>query len=303
MALRDAPEPLQSITVPTDFSAGAHAALLRALTLPFARGATLRLVHVVSRGLSKSARSKAHREARAACERILSEVSGELEDPAAVRLELEILEGRDFVEIVRDARNASTDLVVLGRHGRQGVRDLFIGSVADRTVRTSEVPVLVVNRKPEHSYCRPLVAIDLEGESEGLLGTLERLLGAVRRSVRVVHAFDIPFESLVAPRISAVGESDYRRECRQNAQAKLEAFLTRTASSRLRCRGVVRAGDPRSVVLREAARHRADLIAVGTHARSGIAHALLGSVAEWILSASPCDVLVVRPRRFAFELP
>jgi nucleotide-binding universal stress UspA family protein len=65
----------------------------------------------------------------------------------------------------------------------------------------------------------------------------------------------------------------------------------------------VRQGDPRSVVLAAAARLEADVLAVGTHGRAGIAHALVGSVAEWVITAATCDVLIARPVRFSFELP
>jgi nucleotide-binding universal stress UspA family protein len=49
-----------------------------------------------------------------------------------------------------------------------------------------------------------------------------------------------------------------------------------------------------------AVQHDADLLALGTHGRSGLAHALLGSVAEAVIHAASCDVLVARLR---FELP
>jgi nucleotide-binding universal stress UspA family protein len=42
---------------------------------------------------------------------------------------------------------------------------------------------------------------------------------------------------------------------------------------------------------------------VGTHGRTGLSHALLGSVAERVLTAAPCDVAVARPARFTFRLP
>jgi nucleotide-binding universal stress UspA family protein len=42
---------------------------------------------------------------------------------------------------------------------------------------------------------------------------------------------------------------------------------------------------------------------LGTHARSGLSHALLGSVAEWLARAAPCDVAVTRAERFTFEFP
>lgn len=65
----------------------------------------------------------------------------------------------------------------------------------------------------------------------------------------------------------------------------------------------LRWGDARSVILSEAARIRADLVVLGTHGRSGLAHMLLGSVAEWILVNARTDVLVARPVRFTFEVP
>jgi nucleotide-binding universal stress UspA family protein len=65
----------------------------------------------------------------------------------------------------------------------------------------------------------------------------------------------------------------------------------------------LRPGDARSVILREVIRQRADLLALGTHARSGLSHALIGSVAEWVVAMAPCDVLVARPQKFTFKLP
>jgi hypothetical protein len=66
---------------------------------------------------------------------------------------------------------------------------------------------------------------------------------------------------------------------------------------------VIVRGDPRTALLAETLRRRADLLAVGTHGRAGIAHALVGSVAEWVIQNAACDVLVARPVRVSFELP
>ena len=71
----------------------------------------------------------------------------------------------------------------------------------------------------------------------------------------------------------------------------------------IRVRPVLRWGDARSVILSEAASMSADLIALGTHGRSGLAHMLIGSVAEWVMVNANVDVLVSRPVRFTFELP
>jgi len=54
--------------------------------------------------------------------------------------------GRPFVEIVRLAREIPADLVVMGTHGRSGLRHALIGSVAERVVRKSPCPVLTVKQ-------------------------------------------------------------------------------------------------------------------------------------------------------------
>lgn len=111
------------------------------------------------------------------------------------------------------------------------------------------------------------------------------------------------FEEFIAPSHSTRELGTFRKECRNEAVATVKRFLTSVSELGIRWRVSVRPGDARSVILREAVRQRADLLAVGTHARSGLSHALIGSVGEWVISAAPCDVLVVRPPQFTFELP
>ena len=82
--------------------------------------------------------------------------------------------------------------------------------------------------------------------------------------------------------------------------AKLQASLSALG---VKWQTVIVRGDPRTALLAETVRRRADLVAVGTHGRSGIAHALIGSVAEWVIQTAACDVLVARPARVSFELP
>lgn len=65
----------------------------------------------------------------------------------------------------------------------------------------------------------------------------------------------------------------------------------------------VKQGQPFVEVIRYARSHDIDLIVMGTHGRSGLAHALLGSVAERVVQKSPCPVLTIRPSDHEFQLP
>jgi nucleotide-binding universal stress UspA family protein len=78
------------------------------------------------------------------------------------------------------------------------------------------------------------------------------------------------------------------------ARKGLSSFLTTEQIDRLRPEYAVRVGVPAEEIVRYAELCDADLIIMGTHGRSGIAHALLGSVAEQVVRVAPCPVLLVR---------
>jgi nucleotide-binding universal stress UspA family protein len=295
-------EPWKRILVPTDFSTGAEHALGRMLLLPLAAAAAVHVVHVLPPGTPEKARARATANAQ----RELEEVAARARHTAAgsqLTLTSEVLSGEPFVEIIRKSRGFDAELVVLGRHGRRPVRDLFIGSTAERVIRKGDVPVLAVHHAPTHPYRRPLVAVGLEDTAPRVLDLALRALDPDVETIRVVHAYHVPYEGFVTPTTAASEKSEYRRAFRDEARAGLARLLSRYADTGLRWTTTIRAGDARTLVLTEAVRAQADLIALGTHGRSGVAHALLGSVAEWVISQADCDVLVSRPVRFAFEAP
>lgn len=79
---------------------------------------------------------------------------------------------------------------------------------------------------------------------------------------------------------------------------RLSSVVTPEELARLRPEYVMRIGSPADEIARYADVCEADLIIMGTHGRSGIAHALMGSVAEQVLRVAPCPVLLVRsPKR------
>lgn len=65
-----------------------------------------------------------------------------------------ILVGRPFLEIIRYAREKEIDLIVIGTHGRSGLRHVLLGSVAEKVVRKAPCPVLTI-RDSEHEFVMP----------------------------------------------------------------------------------------------------------------------------------------------------
>lgn len=292
--------PLRNVVVATDFSPGAVAAVRRAALLPIATGGTLSVVHVVPDAIPSGFRAALVEQGKERLRTALVDVSQvEKRRGTKVRVETELLSGAPYVAIVRHARQAGADLVVVGRHGAHGVRHAFIGSTAERVVRKGDIPVLVVHQKAIRPYRRALAAIDLSETSRRVADLALALLPRKADPLRMVHAFHVAFEGWLVGNI----REEYRREREDAATVALRDLATAYAAKGTRCRITLREGDPRVVVLREAVVGRCDLVVSGTHARTGVSHALLGSVAEWLVRSAPCDVAVTRPARFTFEMP
>jgi universal stress protein E len=82
-----------------------------------------------------------------------------------------------------------------------------------------------------------------------------------------------------------------REEVRQDLERALAPFRTHIAAAGVH---LVK-GDPRVVIAEFAASHHADLLVVGTVARSGVAGRIIGNTAEAVLNQLPCSMLVVKP--------
>ncbi len=291
---RPGPRPFRTLLVSTDFMDGSGAAIARALALPLTEGARIEILHVLPDLIPAKARAKAEARAREALGDAVTRAMG-----GGLAVTSALVRGEAHVEIIRHARRIGAELIVIGRHGRRPLRDLFLGATAARVVRMGDVPVLVVRSAVVKPYRRPLVATDLGDTARDTLALGLRIVGS-RATVRVVHAFHVPFESFMASTRAALGE--VRKPYREKALAQLDALVA-PYEDQARWRKTVRACDARSLVFNEAVRSHADVIAIGTHGRSGLSRVLIGSVAEDVIANAPCDILVARPRRFSFALP
>lgn len=292
---------MKSVVVATDFSAGAASAAARAALLPLARDATIHLVHVlpgeVPASLAEAVKGRAAGALDEAAEDLRRRVSRRGAD--GPKVEHALLGGKPYAEIIRFARWRGADLVVVGRHGPRALRDALIGSTAERVIRKGDVPVLLVNEEARDPYGRALVALDLSETSRREADLALSLLPDDAREISLVHAYHLSLGSWLAETVLDA----YRREAHDEALKRAKDVAALIEPAGIACRTLVREGDPRLTVLREVMQGGSELLVLGTHGRSGVAHALLGSVAEWLVRTAPCDVAVTRPARFTFELP
>lgn len=142
----------------TDFSPSSQAALEHASDLAQRLGAELAVLHVFERpfylepGVSHRLQVRHDvdqwlREVREEAERQLAALAETLRS-RGLRVTETFRDGVPDVEIVHAAKDLGADLIVVGTHGRTGLPHMLIGSVAERVVRHSPVPVLTV-RPPQ----------------------------------------------------------------------------------------------------------------------------------------------------------
>ena len=198
--------------------------------------------------------------------------------------------------IVARAVDVSADLIVLGPH-RARTGDAVLGSTADRVIRTTSVPVLVLRDRLSLPLRRVIAAIDLSEPARAALDqavSWTMALGAGggqagSASLHVLH---------VVPRLrGAVAD-----EAAVAAELEREVAGTRSRTRRdagageMGMVGQVRwAEDPAEEILRAAREDGADLLVLGTHGRGAISRALIGSVASGVARRAPCPVLLVPP--------
>ena len=144
---------IHRILYATDFSESSDPAADYALTLAKLTGANLQVLHVVG----EMADARRSRVPPSALEQLEKEVEiqaiREMESFCGNRFEgkvvykSQVAVGIPFQEILKFARANQTDMIILGTHGRTGIEHVIVGSTAERIVRRSSVPVLVVPAK------------------------------------------------------------------------------------------------------------------------------------------------------------
>ncbi|NLY00177.1 MAG: universal stress protein [Rhodopirellula sp.] len=111
-------------------------------------------------------------------------------------------------------------------------------------------------------------------------------------------------ESLIVPEYGlAIDWTELMQEAKKSADAKIRSILGPEWSEGRAVVTAVVEGTPFVEIIRYAREHAIDLIVMGTHGRSGVAHMLMGSVAEKVVRKSPCPVLTVRPVGHQFVMP
>jgi nucleotide-binding universal stress UspA family protein len=297
----------RTILVPLDGSPTGEQALATAARLAEDGRATLHLAHVHSpyttapitiEGLpviDEGLRSLAADHELAYLRQAAAAVASPSLEPTVARLE-----GPIAPALAAYSRAVGADLLVLTTHGRSGFTQLWLGSVAEALLRCLSVPMLMLRPTPTTVAASPfrhiLVPLDGSALAEQILPHAANLAdhdGAELTLLRVVEGQPEPEPGRLAayrPREDSAAE---QRDTAELYLSRLAAELL--ASGHPAHTAVVEAEHPARAILTAAEERGADLIALATRGRSGLAHTILGSVADKVIRGGTLPVLAFRP--------
>jgi nucleotide-binding universal stress UspA family protein len=292
---------LRSVLVPLDLTARSDRVLARLALLPLTDDARLTLLHVVPGGLSLRDQRSAARDAKKALAEYARDLTAAL--PREVRIEPVVKIGAVPKEVAACASSVKAELIVMGRSSGRALRDVFLGSTAERVIRRGQLPVLVVRLRARTAYRRPALALDLAQAAHAVVGLLVRVLPPPRPRVQVIYAHSAPYQGLVYPSLMQDDADERRDDLEAGYSQQLAQLLASSlAGAKVLPRDAprwklhLRFGSPRIVISKAVKKADTDLLVLGTHGYSGVAHMFLGSVAGDVLRNVACDVLVVPPR-------
>lgn len=291
--------PLRSILAATDLGAGSEVIVRSAARLAARTGAELHLLHALDLPWHFSDAA----ERRSGFREQIEEAEGRLRDHARRTLpegvsvtSAQVLVYAAHKAILDRAEEASADLIVVGPHRGEPTGAHFLGTTADRVIRTAEVPCLVVAEPLTEPIRRIGVPIDCSAPSQGALEIALawglQVNGGTEGGapeIRVMHV------GWVVEQID--GPEREEHVLRPQLERQVERALSRVPEAEALDVGieVIWGNNPAEETVRWARGNESDLLVMGTQGSTGSKRAMLGSTASSVARQNPCPVLLVPP--------
>lgn len=287
--------PLKSILLSTDASEHSEGAVKEAIYLAKSCIAQLSVLHVLETN------PEFETEGQKFVEKMENAAWEHLNDikKAAARENVEVKTvvvrtDQPYKAIVDEAAARGADVIVMGRHGRTGLKRMLMGSVTAKVIGHAHCNVLVVPRGATVNCKNLFVAVD--GSRFGNMAAAEAVSIARRCGSNIAFVSVVPSEEFVHVEHSRVHLHDAAQVEMKNIQANAEGIREQALKEGVPAQVLMLSGSPAEAIVDAAGRGNADLIIIGSHGRTGLDRLVMGSVAERVIALSPCAVLVVKSK-------
>ena len=298
----------RNILLPTDFSPCANAALHQAVTIAERFQGTVTMLHVVAVHESDPSKIKAltadstisYDKIITTAEEMLHTKEGMIETP--VLIEKVLLRGiSPTSEILSYAAEHNPDLIVMGTHGRTGIRRLIMGSVAEKIIRLSVSPVMTVrcgsDGKPQGypNYRSILLPVDFSKASTNALWTASEIARKYGSKLTLLHVTEAPeFRGYLE--IDDLDEEELSSSQIEEAENRLADLHSKAPLDGIEVYTRVIFGRPGRKIVEFAHEEDIDLIVIPSHGKSGFEKLLMGSNVNKVVHRADCPVLVLREK-------
>lgn len=278
------------ILVPTDGSDCAQAAVGYAADLARRYDARVHALCVVdSRTLENAPQyDQIKKEREEVAEKTCNDIS-----VSGVAVEQAVRTDIPHKAILRYATEQDIDLIAMGTHGRTGVERYLLGSVTEKVVRLSDVPVLTVKAEDDGEVTYPYtdILVPTDG-SEGSEAAIDPAVDVASTYDARLHALSVIDTMAMGVDVRSGAILEALEESAQSAVQTIEEQATQASVTAVET--AIEHGNPYRGIRSYVEEHDIDLVVMGTHGRSGIERYLLGSVAEKTVRTSPVPVMTVR---------
>ncbi|QLC35008.1 universal stress protein (plasmid) [Halarchaeum sp. CBA1220] len=281
------------VLLPVDGSDGASAVLHHAAELAQWADATVRVLHVAD-----TTRDSVTTVGRSVVDALVREGEGIVEEAAdtlgtlGVEADTVVVQGGPAETVVEYAAEEGFDLVVMPTHGRTGLARHLLGSVTEKVVRLSEVPVLTARMPDGERLAFPYERVLLPTDGS------ERAARAAEHGLALAEAFDATVHVLSAIDDYSLGidvrSAAVSGELEAAAQDAVDDVVGMAEERGLDAVGHVIHDAPADAIREAVAEEDVHAVVMGTTGRRGVARVLLGSVTEQTVRTSPVPVVTVR---------
>jgi len=275
---------LKSILVATDFSDRSNKALTRGVQLAKQHHAKLFLAHIIDDDQPKRIINAQTEVATYT----LTDIAHDVATTHAIAAESIVKAGTPHITLAKIAKDIAADLLIVGPHRKHFLKDAFVGTTAERTIKYATCPVLLANNAAQAPYSKALFATDFSAGAADAAKTLYTLGLIKPEDVVLYHAFAVaePIEKTYT-------------QAAQTAEASLKKFAS--AQGFAAAKPIAEAVEESipTQIHRTAEAENAGLIIVGARGHTGktaefLEQAFFGSVAKEVTSSAKVDVLVTR---------
>ncbi|EMA37360.1 universal stress protein [Halobiforma nitratireducens] len=272
------------VLIATDGSDVATDAATGGIALAETLGASVHALSVVQEGRDADEQRQRREEDATDVARRASEAG--LESAAVVRT------GRPPNAILEHADATDADLIVVGTHGRTGLRQALLGSVALEVIRDARRPVLTVGK--EATKRGNLADGDIDGvclATDGSTGSA----AATEHALAIADACDATLHALYAVEPDdEPGSDDLRSAFEKHGEKTTAGVAERAEEHGLDTVEAVEHGVPTDIVLEYAERDDVDLVVMGTESKSDVERLVVGSVSQRVVPNASVPVMTAR---------